>query len=35
MALGFADPAAKVNSLRSERIGVDELAQLRGFGSAG
>jgi hypothetical protein len=31
MALGFADPAATVNSLRSDRIEVAELAELRGF----
>jgi nitroreductase len=31
MALGFADPAAKVNSLRSDRIELAELAELRGF----
>src|ERR1700761_791524 len=31
MALGFADPAAQVNSLRSDRIEVAELAELRGF----
>jgi nitroreductase len=35
MALGFPDPAAKVNSLRSERVAVDEFAVLRGFGSGG
>jgi nitroreductase len=35
MALGFADPAAKVNSLRSNRIAVDELAVFRGFGARG
>ncbi|MBS0418139.1 MAG: nitroreductase [Proteobacteria bacterium] len=31
MALGIADPAAAVNSLRSERAEVAEFAQLRGF----
>ena len=31
MALGFPDPAAKVNSLRSERVTVDEFAVFRGF----
>jgi nitroreductase len=31
MALGYADPSAKVNSLRSDRVGVDEFAVLRGF----
>ena len=30
MAMGFPDPSA-VNTLRSDRIGVDELAQFRGF----
>jgi nitroreductase len=33
MALGYPDPAAKVNSLRSDRAGVDEFAVLRGFAS--
>jgi nitroreductase len=31
MALGYADPAAPVNRLRSERLAVDEFATLRGF----
>jgi len=31
MALGHADPAAPVNSLRTERAAVDEFAVLRGF----
>jgi hypothetical protein len=31
MAMGIPDPSAAVNTLRSERIGVDELAQFRGF----
>jgi nitroreductase len=31
MALGFADPAAAVNRLRSARAAVDEFASLRGF----
>jgi len=31
MALGFADPAAAVNRLRSERAPVEEFASLRGF----
>jgi nitroreductase len=31
MALGFADPSAAVNSLRSERTAVEEFAQFRGF----
>ena len=31
MALGRPDPAAKVNSLRSERVTVDEFAVFRGF----
>jgi hypothetical protein len=35
MALGYPDPAAKVNSLRSDRAGVDEFAVLRGFASPG
>ena len=35
MALGIADPAAAVNTLRSERAEVDEFAELRGFKSAG
>jgi len=35
MALGFADPAAAVNTLRSERAEVDEFAVLRGFKSVG
>jgi hypothetical protein len=29
MALGYADPAAAVNQLRSERAGVDEFASFR------
>lgn len=33
MALGYADPDAPVNRLRSERADVDEFAALRGFGS--
>jgi nitroreductase len=35
MALGVADPEAKVNSLRSERVGVDEFTVFRGFKSRG
>jgi nitroreductase len=31
MALGYADPAAAVNSLRSERAPVEDFAQFRGF----
>ena len=31
MALGYADPDAPVNRLRSERVGVDEMATFRGF----
>lgn len=31
MALGYADPSAPVNRLRSERAGVDEIATFRGF----
>ena len=31
MALGIADPAAAVNTLRSERAAVDEFAVFRGF----
>ncbi len=31
MALGIPDPAAKVNSLRSERVAVDDFAVFRGF----
>lgn len=31
MALGYADPNAPVNRLRSERASVDEIATLRGF----
>ena len=31
MALGYADPTAKVNTLRSERAAVDEFAKFRGF----
>jgi nitroreductase len=31
MALGYADPSAAVNSLRSERTPVKEFAQFRGF----
>ncbi len=31
MALGYADPDAPVNQLRSERASVDEFASLRGF----
>lgn len=31
MALGYADNSAPVNTLRSDRAGVDEIATLRGF----
>jgi nitroreductase len=31
MALGYADPSAKVNTLRSDRAEVDAFAQFRGF----
>lgn len=31
MALGYADPDAPVNALRSARASVDEIASLRGF----
>jgi hypothetical protein len=31
MAVGFPDPAAKVNQLRSQRAAVDEIALLKGF----
>jgi nitroreductase len=31
MSLGYADPAAAVNRLRSERVAVDEFASFRGF----
>lgn len=31
MALGYADPQAPVNTLRSERAPVEDFAQLRGF----
>jgi len=31
MAMGFPDPSAAVNTLRSDRIGVDELAEFHGF----
>ena len=31
MALGYADPSAAVNSLRSERTAVEEFTQFRGF----
>lgn len=31
MALGYADKSAPVNTLRSDRIGVDELATFKGF----
>lgn len=31
MALGYADPDAKVNTLRSDRAAVDEFAAFRGF----
>lgn len=31
MALGYADEAAKVNTLRSDRAPVDEIASFRGF----
>jgi len=35
MALGYPDPAAKVNTLRSDRAAVDEFAVFRGFASRG
>jgi nitroreductase len=31
MALGYADPEAAVNALRTERVAVDEFASFRGF----
>lgn len=31
MALGYADASAPINTLRSERAGVDEIAEFRGF----
>jgi nitroreductase len=31
MALGYADPAAPVNSLRSDRVSVEEMTTFRGF----
>jgi len=31
MSLGYADPAAPVNRLRSERVAVDDFATFRGF----
>jgi nitroreductase len=31
MALGYADAAKPVNALRSDRAGVDEIAEFRGF----
>ncbi len=31
MALGYADEAAPINTLRSARAGVDEIAEFRGF----
>jgi nitroreductase len=31
IALGYADPSAPVNSLRTDRMSVDELATFRGF----
>jgi hypothetical protein len=31
MALGYADPTAKVNTLRSDRASVDEIATFKGF----
>ncbi|MOA63569.1 hypothetical protein D3C78_1893350 [compost metagenome] len=31
MALGYADPTAAVNGLRSERAPVEEFAVLKGF----
>jgi nitroreductase len=31
MALGYADTAKPVNALRSDRAGVDEIAEFRGF----
>jgi hypothetical protein len=31
MALGYADPDAAVNRLRSERASVDEFSTFRGF----
>ncbi|HWM70861.1 MAG TPA: nitroreductase [Steroidobacteraceae bacterium] len=35
MALGVADPAAKVNTLRSQRAAVDDFTVFRGFKSRG
>ena len=31
MALGYADETAPINTLRSDRAAVDEIAELRGF----
>jgi hypothetical protein len=31
IALGHADPHAAVNRLRSERLGIDEFSEFRGF----
>jgi hypothetical protein len=31
MALGYADPSAKVNTLRSDRAPVDAFTTFRGF----
>lgn len=31
MAIGYADPAARVNALASERMPLEEFAELRGF----
>jgi nitroreductase len=31
MAIGYADETAPVNTLRSDRIGVDELTTFKGF----
>jgi nitroreductase len=31
MALGYPDPQAPINTLRSARASVEEFAQLRGF----
>jgi nitroreductase len=31
MALGYADEAAPVNTLRSERAPLEEIAEFRGF----
>jgi hypothetical protein len=32
MALGFGDPAHRINGLRTERAAVEEFATLQGFG---